>query len=121
MYIASMMAGDRKQGTRRGHPEQEGGGGWGRGRLTASWLYRIHVSEPPPPPLPPVGVVGRGGEGGLKEGRGMGGGDLSPPISSAHVDHMLQESPKPSLPRNIWGGGERGLYKNIILGGFCIL
>ncbi len=42
-------------------------------------------------------------EGGRKGGAegDRGWGDLSPPISSAHVDHMLQESPKPSLPRNI--------------------
>ncbi len=62
-----------------------------------------------------------GGRGGAEGRKGDGGGDdLLPPISSAHVDHMLQESPKPSLPSNIKGGG-RGLYKNIIRGGFCIL
>ena len=94
-------------------------GGWGR--LTASWLYiyRIHVSLREPPPHPHSclwewgggkrtvggeegGRGGKRGEGGAEGRKGMGEEcDLSPPISSAHVDHMLQESPKPSLPGTI--------------------
>ena len=51
-----------------------------------------------------VGAGGKRGEDGGEEGGAEGDrgwGDPSPPISSAHVDHMLQESPKPSLPGNI--------------------